>query len=184
MPGTLLLIDLQNDYFPGGACELEGAEAALGHAGRLLAAAREAGWPVVHVQHLSLRPGAGFFLPGTPGAEIHPALAPRPGEAVVVKHQPNSFRDTGLEALLRPRADAPLLVAGMMTHMCVDSSVRAAWELGFAVRLAGQACATRALGDPVGGVPAAQVQAAFLAALHGLFARVEETSTLLDLLRA
>lgn len=183
MAGTLLLIDLQRDYFPGGACELEEAPAALEHALRLLEAARGSGARVVHVQHLSTRPGAAFFLPGSVGAEIHPALSPRSGEILLVKHKPNSFLETELESRLRPCPGGELIVAGMMTHLCVDSTVRAAFDLGFQVRLAGRACATRTLRGPAGeAIPAAQVQAAFLAALHGLFARVEETEPLVQAL--
>ena len=93
---ALLLIDLQNDYFPGGKMELVGSEQAGQAAARLLACFREKGLPVVHIQHLSVRPGATFFLPGTPGAEIHAGVRPLPGEAVIQKNFPNSFRGTNL----------------------------------------------------------------------------------------
>lgn len=172
MPAALLLIDIQNDYFPGGAMVLEGSEAAAERAAELLAAFRRAGRPVIHVQHLSLRPGSTFFLPDTPGAEIHRSVAPLPGEAVIVKHSPNSFRDTDLRATLVARQIDELVVAGMMTHMCVDSTVRAAFDLGYRCQLAGDACATRALSFGGVEVPAAQVHAAFLAGLNGVFASV------------
>src|SRR5882762_5565613 len=98
MPGdALLIIDIQNDYFPGGAMELEGADAAAAKAGAALARFREQDRPVIHVRHLSVRPGATFFLPGTPGAEIHAGVRPRPGETVIEKNFPNSFRDTSLQ---------------------------------------------------------------------------------------
>lgn len=108
MNQALLLIDLQNDYFPGGACQLEGADAALANAAQLLAAARQNGTPVIHIRHISLRPGAGFFLPGTRGVEIHQGVAPVAGEAVIDKHFPNSFRDTPLRETrqTRPGNDA------------------------------------------------------------------------------
>ena len=92
----LILVDLQNDYFPGGRMELEAVDAAAGRAARLLRHFRDRALPVFHVRHVSDRPGASFFLPGTPGADIHPAVAPLPGESVVVKHFPNSFRETDL----------------------------------------------------------------------------------------
>lgn len=96
MSTALLIIDIQNDYFPGGAMELAGADAAAAQAAKLLAAFRERGWPIVHMQHVSARPGATFFLPGTPGVEIHAAVRPRPGETLLRKHFPNSFRETPL----------------------------------------------------------------------------------------
>lgn len=169
---ALLLIDLQNDYFDGGAMRLEGSEAAVARAADLLAAARAAGRPVIHIQHLSTRPGATFFLPGTAGAEIHAAVAPREEETVIHKHFPNSFRDTALADTLRLMGVDHVVVAGMMTHMCVDSTVRAAADHGLRVTLAGDACATvtQRLGDTE--IPAPTVHAAFLAALNGSFAKV------------
>ena len=98
MKSALLLIDLQNDYFPGGAWELAGSDAAVASAARLLAAFRAAGKPVIHIQHVAAHPGATFFRPATPGVEIHPLVAPAPGEKVVIKHFANSFRDTSLLA--------------------------------------------------------------------------------------
>lgn len=178
MDTALLLIDLQNDYFEGGAMTLEGADAAVANAARLLARFRTRGWPVVHVRHESTRPGATFFLPGTPGAGIHAAVAPRDGETVIVKHFPNAFRDTPLAQALRERGIATLAIAGMMTHMCVDTSVRAAADTGFACTLAHDACATRAQAFGGRSVAAADVQAAYMAALSGAFARVVATEAI------
>ena len=98
---ALIIIDIQNDYFPGGKMELCGSEAAAHNAALLLKAFRKAGKPVFHVQHISLAPTATFFLPGTAGALIHGSVAPLAGETVVEKHFPNSFRDTPLLALLQ-----------------------------------------------------------------------------------
>jgi len=178
MNDVLVVIDIQNDYFPGGAMELAGAQAAGKAAAGLLARFRQAGLPVVHVRHESTRPGSTFFLPGAPGAEIHPLLAPLPGEAVVTKHFPNSFRDTSLLELLRDFSATRLTVCGMMTHMCVESSVRAAFDLGFACRLASDACATRDLAFAGRTVAAADVQTAYLAALGAVFAQVATASEL------
>lgn len=173
MNTALLLIDIQNDYFPGGAMELNGSEQAGVHAGTLLAAFRGRDLPVIHVQHVSTRSGATFFVPGTPGVEIHPGVAPRDGETVVRKHFPNSFRDTPLLQHLRERQITRLVIAGMMTHMCIDTTVRAAADLGFECVLAHDACATRALSFDGVTVAAESVQAAFLAALNGLFAKLQ-----------
>ena len=183
MSTALLLIDLQNDYFPGGKMELVGAQAAAVQAARLLTFFRGRGWPVVHVQHVSTRPGASFFLPGTDGVRHHPSVAPLDGEPVVVKHFPNAFRETDLDARLRALGVDQLAVAGMMTHMCVDAGVRAAADLGYSVLLAADACATRDLAQAGVAVPAAQVQAAFLAAL-GSYAAVLPVDELLGRLSA
>lgn len=179
MPDTaLVVIDIQNDYFRAGAMELEGAEAAGAKASAALAHFRAKKFPVIHVRHLSVRPGATFFLPGTHGAEIHAAVKPAGDEIVVEKNFPNSFRDTQLKAALERHGVKNLVVAGMMTHMCVDASVRQAADLGYKVTLLADACATRA--QTYGGetVPARQVHAAFLAALNGFYAKVIQTHEL------
>jgi nicotinamidase-related amidase len=169
---ALLIIDIQNDYFPGGAMALEGAEAAGQNAAKLLAAFRAKHLPVFHMQHQSVRPGATFFIPGTPGAEIHPCVAPAANEKVLEKNYPNSFRETALETRLEAAGTRHLVIAGMMTQMCVDATVRQAFDLGYRVTLGADACATR--DQSFGGqtIPAVQVQGAFLAALSGLYAKV------------
>ena len=175
---VLVLIDIQNDYFPGGTMELAGAVEAGQVAQGLLARYRAAGLPVVHVRHENLRPGSTFFLPGTGGAAIHSCVSPLPGEAVVLKHFPSSFRDTELLELLRGVSATRLTVCGMMTHMCVDTTVRAAFDLGFAVRLAADACATRDLSFAGRTVAAADVQTAYLAALAAVFAQAAPAAEL------
>lgn len=178
MPDVLVIIDIQKDYFPGGRMELNGAEAAAAVAAGVLARFRAAQLPVLHVRHENLRPGATFFLPGTEGAEIHPSNAPLPGEPVLLKHFPNAFRDTTLLTTLRGLGAASLTICGMMTHMCVDTSVRAAFDLGFSVRLVADACATRELAFAGRSVAAADVQTAYLAALAAVFAQVAPAAQL------
>jgi nicotinamidase-related amidase len=175
---ALVIVDIQNDYFPGGAMELEGADAAAAKAAAAVARFRKDGLPVIHVRHLSVRPGATFFLPGTRGAEIHAAVQPAPGETVVEKNFPNSFRNTNLKEVLEKQGIKDLVVAGMMTHMCVDASVRHGADLGYKVTLLGDACATRAQSYGGETVPARQVHAAFLAALNGFYAKVVNTHEL------
>lgn len=172
MKRALLIIDIQNDYFPGGAMELVGSLEAGVKAGELLRVFRQLGDPVIHMQHVSIRPGATFFLPNTKGVEIHESVRPIDGETVFQKHFPNSFRETPLLEYLRAQNLKQLVIAGMMTQMCVDSTTRAAADLGFQCLLARDACATRSL--TFGGISVASqdVQAAFLAALNGLFAKV------------
>ena len=180
MRSALILIDLQNDYFPGGTIELAGADAAVAQAAVLLQACRQRGLPVFHVQHIATRPGATFFLPGTAGVEIHAAVRPLAGEPVVVKHFPNSFRETTLLEQLRAAGATRLVFAGMMTHMCVDTTVRAAADLGFACLLAQDGCATRTLQFDGRSVAAEQVQLSYLAGLNGAFASVKPAQALLD----
>jgi nicotinamidase-related amidase len=172
MNQALLLIDFQNDYFPGGAMELEGSLEAGVQAGKLLRDFRRKALPVVHIQHVSKRQDATFFLPDTTGVLIHECVAPNKGETLFQKNYPNSFRETPLLEHLRLHRINRLVIAGMMTHMCIDTTTRAAADLGFRCLLAYDACATKALSFRGTTAPAELVQTAFLAALNGLFAEV------------
>ena len=178
MSQALLIIDIQNDYFPGGAMELAGSLEAGVQAGKLLQAFRQKSRPVIHIQHISTRPAATFFLPGTKGVQIHESVAPIGNETVFQKHFPNSFRDTPLLEHLRGQQITRLVIAGMMTQMCVDSTTRAAADLGFDCLLAHDACATRPQSFRGVTVPAEHVQAAYLAALNGAFAKVQSVDEL------
>jgi nicotinamidase-related amidase len=179
MTSALLIIDIQNDYFPGGTMTLEGPEAAAAKAAQLIAAFRKKSLPVIHMQHIATRPGATFFRPGTPGAEIHASVKPLANETVFQKNFPNSFRETKLLEHLKSLNVANLTIAGMMTHMCVDTTTRAAADLGFTCALAHDACATKALAFNGVEVPAASVQVSYMAGLNGLFAKVQSTEDLL-----
>ena len=177
MKTALILIDIQNDYFPGGKGELvKPLEAAI-QARQLLDFFRKQKWPTVHVQHVATRPGATTFLPDTEGVKIHASIAPLEGETVIVKHYPNSFRETPLLEHLKDLGTERLVLCGMMTHMCVDASMRAAADFGYPVLLAADACATRTLTYGEIKVPAEHVHAAFLAALksYGQVVNTEET---------
>ena len=99
-----MIIDIQRDYFPGGAYPLVEPEAAAASARRVLDSFREAGEPVIHVKHVWDAPDAEFMRPGTEGVEIHPEVSPAEGEPVVEKSNPNAFLDTRLPAALRERA--------------------------------------------------------------------------------
>jgi nicotinamidase-related amidase len=172
MHQALLLIDLQNDYFPGGAMELEGSAEAGVQAGKLLQAFRLKSQAVIHIQHISIRQGATFFLPNTRGVEINGIVAPIHGEPVLQKNFPNAFRETPLYEYLRQQQISRLVIAGMMTQMCIDSTTRAAADLGFDNIVAHDACATRSLSFSGASVSAADVQTAYFAGLNGLFAKV------------
>jgi nicotinamidase-related amidase len=176
---ALLLVDIQNDYFPGGNMELENSDSASSNAQRLLACFREMRWPVVHIQHIAIRPGATFFLPDTRGADFHDRVRPLDSEIAFQKHYPNAFRETPLLRHLQAHAIQRLVIAGMMTHMCIDATTRAAYDYGFQCLVAHDACATRALRFADGVVPASAVHLAFLAALDGTFAQVLTTQDVL-----
>jgi nicotinamidase-related amidase len=179
MKTALLIIDIQNDYFPGGKMELVEPLAAARKAYMLLQCFREHGGYHVHIQHESIRPGATFFLPGSSGMDIHDSVAHFVGEPIVYKNYPNSFRETNLLEMLRSGGIERVIICGMMTHMCVDATARAAADLGFKVIVAADACATRALAFGETNVPAGHVQAAFLAALksYGQVMSAEEVIT-------
>ena len=108
METALILIDIQNDYFPGGNMEVPGSLQASLRACEVLDLFRKRAMPVIHVRHLSVRPGATFFLPGSRGAEIHENVRPLSTEALIEKNYPNSFRDTPLREILEKRASPGL----------------------------------------------------------------------------
>ena len=120
-------------------------------------------------------PGAPFFVPGSDGAEIHAVVAPGAGEAVITKNFPNSFRDTGLKALLDEQGITEVVVVGAMSHMCVDATVRAANDFGFETVTVHDACATRDLEFNGATVPAAHVHAAIMAAFEFAYGEVIST---------
>ncbi len=180
MNSCLIVIDLQNDYFSGGTMELAGIEAAAANARLLLDRYRETGSAVIHVQHLAVRPGATFFLPETSGAEINELVAPQANEIVVVKNYPNSFRDTPLLEILKQEKVDHLVICGAMSHMCIDATVRAAFDFGFTCLVAEDACATRDLAFRGRTIKAADVHASFMAALSAPYARVIATKEVME----
>ena len=172
---ALVLIDIQNDYFPGGRWTLSGIDAAADNAAKLLAAARGAGELVVHVRHEFPSADAPFFAPGSAGARIHPKARNLDGEPVVLKHHVNSFRETDLKAILDQNGVEEVVICGAMSHMCVDAGTRAASDLGYRCVVVHDACATRDQEFVGAVVPAAQVHAAFMAALQFGYAKVVST---------
>ncbi|MGC8659087.1 MAG: cysteine hydrolase family protein [Desulfomonilaceae bacterium] len=180
MPNALVLIDIQNDYFPGGKMELEGSSESSLCAKHLLQAFRDAKLPVIHIQHISVRPEATFFIPDTHGVEIHQNVQPLPGEPVIQKNYPNSFRNTSLLEHLEGQSIKHLIISGMMTHMCVDATTRAAFDYGFECMVVSDACATRALSFEDKIIPAAHVHGAFLAALSNVYAKIQDTQSALQ----
>ncbi len=176
---ALLIVDLQNDYFPNGKWELKGTEAAAAKTLTLLKSFREKAMPIVHVRHEFPTAEAPFFLPGSQGAKIHSSLAPLENEPVITKCQINSFRDTNLKETLDGLEVDHVLICGAMSHMCIDAVTRAAHDLGYQCAIAHDACATLDLEFNGTTVPASQVHAAFMAALGFAYAKVASTEELL-----
>lgn len=167
---TLVIIDAQNEYLDG-KLALPGVKPAVDALARLLAKARAAGAPVVHVH--KGRAGGLFGLEARGGAIID-AVKPVGGESIVSKPLPNAFAQTELDATLKMLGRTSLVIAGFMTHMCVSSTARAALDLGYKATVAGDAAATRALPDPMGGgvIGADALHRAALAELADRFAVV------------
>ncbi|MEU9108370.1 isochorismatase family protein [Streptomyces xanthophaeus] len=171
---TLIMIDFQNTYRTG-VMTLDGAEPALAAGARLLAAARAAGTPVVHVVNDGGE-GTPYDIRAEIGA-ISPEVAPAAGEPVVVKQVPDAFHATDLEKTLRELDAGPdLVLAGFMTHMCVTFTAQGAFNLGYRPTVVAEATATRALPAPDGAtVPAAALQSAALTTVADLFGVVAPT---------
>lgn len=179
MKQALIIIDVQNDYFAGGSMELVAMEEAALNCQKLLQSFRQESAPLFHIQHIATRPGATFFVPDTPGCKINQQVQPRDGEAIVVKHFPSAFRDTGLQNLLQEAGVEELVICGAMTHMCIDTTTRAEFDLGYQCQVISDACATRNLEFDGQLVRAAEVQTAFMAALSVPFAKILSTNQFL-----
>ena len=167
---ALVLIDCQNTYREG-LMQLEGVEPALVQCQRLLNRFRDAGRPVIHIQH-DAGAGSPYDLNDRIGA-IADVVKPRAGEPVVVKNYPSSFEKTNLDEVLKEFGVEEVTLAGFMTHVCVNSTARAAFNHGYRATVVGNATATRSLPNPAGGVVSAKdLHDASLAALHDIFAVV------------
>lgn len=177
---ALIIVDMQNDYFPGGKWILEGVETAAINAARVLADFRERGLPVIHVRHEFPSSDAPFFVPGSEGANIHQSLQPADGEFQILKNEVNSFKGTELQALLQREDITRLVITGAMSHICIDAITRAASDLGYSNTLVHDACATLSVEFNGVHVPAPQVHAAFMAALAFAYAEVVSTDTFLS----
>ena len=181
MNTALIIIDIQNDYFSNGAMALAGSEKACKNAGLILKRYRADSLPIVHIQHIATNPASTYLLPETAGAEIHKIVKPLKQEKVIVKHYPNSFRETELYVYLNSLNIKNLVICGMMTHMCVDATTRAAKDLGFNCIVIGDACATKDLEIKGTKVKSVEVQNSFLAALNYFYSTVKTTNEYLDI---
>ncbi|WP_447650100.1 cysteine hydrolase family protein [Pseudomonas abietaniphila] len=176
---ALIVVDIQNDYFPGGKWPLVGVDAAADNAARIIQATRGSGDLVVHIRHEFTSEDAPFFTPNSEGAKLHPKVLNKADEPVVLKHFVNSFRETELKQILDQHGIEELVVIGAMSHMCVDGITRAAADMGYKVKVIHDACASRDLEFNGTTVPAAHVHAAFMAALGFAYAEVISTEALL-----
>jgi nicotinamidase-related amidase len=176
---VLLIIDVQNFYFEGGTLPLVGSVKASLKAKALLEAFRSQNLPVIHVAHMPKE------KPEKKDSQydIHPNVAPRPDEAVVIKHYADAFRETDLLDRLRELGAKTVVICGMQTHMCVEAATRHAADIGFEVVLAEDACATRDLKYKETTVPAASVHAAVLAAMNGTYAKIATVAEIAALLK-
>ncbi len=165
---ALLLIDIQDFYFPGGKLQLENPEMAGMNAGLILDHFRKSELPVYHVRH-------NF----EPGGDIHHYVKPEAGEPVISKDQVNAFVDTNLLEMLQADSIEQLVICGMQTHMCVEAAVRAGHDLGFTCLLVTDACATRALQYEEHIIPAKNVHYSTIKTLQGTYARVLTTKDLI-----
>lgn len=175
MNKALIIIDIQNDYFEGGANPLVGSLEASQNAKLLLENFREERLPIIHIQHIANREGATFFAPNTFGAEIHQNVKPLANEKVIIKHFPNSFIETELQTTLQEYNIKDLVICGMMTSMCVDATTRAAKDLGYNCTVIGDACAAPNLQIGNKTIKAENVHNAFLAALNYYYSSVITT---------
>jgi nicotinamidase-related amidase len=184
MNTALLLIDIQNDYFPNGRMPLEKSNEASQRAKEALQVYRANKLPVMHIQHISTRPDAVHFLPCTKGVEFHEDVTPLKNEIIIKKHYPNSFKDTGLLNQLNKLKINHLTIVGMMTHMCIDATVRAAYDLGFSCTVLHDACATKNLEFNSMIIPAQTLHNAFLGALQSTYASVINTKEFVQMIGA
>ena len=184
MNTALILIDIQNDYFPGGRMELAGIEEVSSKARDLLTFFRESQWPTFHIQHIATGEGATFFLPDTEGAEIHDSVKPLHTDIVIQKHHINSFRETQLLDELKQAAVERVVICGAMSHMCIDAATRAAADLGFGCVVIHDACATRNVEFEGRVISAHEVHGSFMAALGMAYAEVFSLDDFLSRIKA
>ncbi len=171
---VVLIIDAQREYVDG-RLPLAGVGDALHQTARLLARARAAHAPVIHIQQVS-KAGRGLFDPQGPYLAFAPEALPAAGETVVTKLLPNAFAGTTLDQVLKQTGRKNIIISGYMTHMCVSATARAAFDLGYKTTVIADACATRDLADGHGGaLAAAMVHRVALAELADRFSTIVET---------
>ena len=179
MKPALVLVDIQNDYFPGGKMELENIDQASSNARMLLDQFRYKGLDTFHIQHTFKDNHAGFFIPDTEGSEIHGSVEPLPSEIVIHKNHPNSFLETDLLKQLKEKNITNLVICGAMSHMCIEATTRAASDYQFKCVVVQDACATRDVEFRGENVSAVDVHNASMSALAFAYASVVNTNELI-----
>lgn len=180
---ALIIIDMQQGMANPAAGERNNPQAEDNIA-MLLDAWRSAGAPIVHVRHISRTPGSPFW-PGQPGVEFQPRFLPAPRAHVVEKNVPDSFIATGLERWLHARGIDRLVITGVSTNNSVESTARTAGNLGFVTQVVSDATFAFARHDYAGNPRSAdEVHWMALANLHGEYAQVVDTATVLAQLQA
>jgi nicotinamidase-related amidase len=174
LPGketALLLIDIQEFYFEGGQMPLENPVKAGKKAGSLLKLFRQKKMKVIHIRHNA-----------SSNASIHSSVQPTEGEKVFTKNRANSFLGTGLGDYLEQQNISHLVIAGMMTHMCVEATTRAASDKGYQCLVAADACATRDVQYRGRTIPARHIHLSTLATLQKSYGKVMKTEELIELI--
>jgi len=179
MKKALIVIDLQNDYFGGGNMELVNIDAALKKTNQLIKFARQQGYKILIIQHFAEK-GASFFAPDTEGVEINKDLDIQ-GGVIISKNYPNCFRGTKLTEELQTNNIENIIVCGAMSHMCIDTTVRAGFDLGYKIELASDACATRDLQFKNEIIKAKDVHNSFMSALGSAFCKVKDTNEITNI---
>ena len=180
MKAGLLLVDIQNEYFPGNPLELVGIEEASIRAGELLSFFRKNRWPVFHIQHVIPKENSPVFAVNSSGVEIHESVRPLDSEKIIIKNHANSFRETPLLDELRGSGIERVVICGAMSHMCVDATARAACDLGFDCVVIHDACATMNLVFAEKTIQAEDVHGASMAALGFAYAKVMSVHQYID----
>ena len=158
---ALILIDIQKIYFTPGPLLLHKPKEAAGKAALILQRFREEGKTVVHIKH-------NFNVLSC----IHDSVKPLSDEKVILKEKPSSFLDTDLHEYLSERDITDVVIVGMMSHMCVDTTVRMCQNYGYNVTVIEDACTTQALKFNGRKIDATTVHEVFMASLDGMFAKV------------
>jgi len=169
---ALLLIDLQQEYATEGLLPLENIDETSSKAAQLLAFARHHNYLVIHIHHVNRQAKASYFKPDSIGVKVIQGVEPKGSEAVIIKHRPNAFVETDLQTRLSKHGITNLVIAGAMSHMCIEASTRAAVDIGLQCTVIENACTTRELEFNGVTVPAKQVHAASMAALAFAYAEV------------
>lgn len=177
---AFVLVEFQEDYFPGGRAPVPNSLDACQHANAALNHARAQSLPIIHVQQISTHPNAKYCLPCTKGSAIYSSLHPMKGEQIIKKHYPNAFKDTFLLNYLQKNRIKDLVICGMMTHLAIDATVRAARDFGFSCTVLSDACAAKDLSLNHHTIPAQDVHLAFLAALYPTYAKIMSTQDYLQ----